>query len=140
MIRFRMVRINVDQFAILAEKVPAEGVSFSVHLGFNVASNAARIACIFTIEFTHVEMPLLKLSINCEFDVMEEDWKNYINDKILTIAKEDLGFFANQTVGVARGILFCKTENTDFQNLILPPVNLIDLINQDLVIDLSVES
>ena len=85
-------------------------------------------------------MPLLKLSINCEFDVMEEDWKNYINDKILTIAKEDLGFFANQTVGVARGILFCKTENTDFQNLILPPVNLIDLINQDLVIDLSVES
>lgn len=137
MIRFRMAKINVDQFAILADKAPYEGVSYSVGFGFNVAANASRIACIFTIDFSFSEKPILKLSINCEFDVHEEDWNNRIKDDTLSISKEDLGFFANQTVGAARGILFCKTENSDFRDYILPPINLTDILDEDLEINFS---
>ena len=137
MIRFRMAKINVDQFAILADKAPYEGVSYSVGIGFNVAANASRIACVFTIDFTFSERPILKLSITCEFDVHEEDWNNHIKDDTLSISKEELGFFSNQTVGTARGILFCKTENSDFRDYILPPINLTDILDEDLEINLS---
>ncbi|MDE6510773.1 MAG: hypothetical protein K2L00_01580 [Muribaculaceae bacterium] len=132
-----MAKINVDQFAILADKAPYEGVSYSIGFGFNVAANASRIACVFTIDFSFGEKPILKLSITCEFDIHEEDWNNLIKDDTLSISKEDLGFFANQTVGAARGILFCKTENSDFRDYILPPINLNDILDKDLEINLS---
>ena len=137
MIRFRMAKISVDQYAILIDKAPSEGVSYSVGFSFKGAVNVSRIACMFTIDFSYSEKPILKLSITCEFDIHEDDWTNRIKDNILSISKDDLGFFANQTVGVARGILFCKTENTDFRNYILPPINLTTVLDEDLVINLS---
>ena len=137
MIRFRMVGISVDQFALLSDKAPSEGVSYSVNIGFSGASNANRLACVFTIEFDHSDKPLLKLSVNCEFEIHEKDWANSIKDNVLSISKEYLGFFANQTVGVCRGIMFCKTENTDFRNFILPPINLTEILQEDLAINLS---
>lgn len=138
MIRFRMTRISVDQFALLVDKAPSEGISYSVGFGFNGAINASLIACMFTIDFSYNDKTILKLSITCEFDVHEDDWNNRIKDNILSISKEDLRFFANQTVGAARGILFCKTENSDFRNYILPPINLTTILEEDLVMDLSV--
>lgn len=135
MIRFRMAKINVEQFAILTDKVPTEGISYTVNLGFNAARDVRRIACKFAVEFLHDDKPVLKLSIICEFDIYREDWDNSIKDNILTISKEDLGFLGNQTVGVGRGIMFCKTESSEFRNFILPPVDLTKILVDDLVIN-----
>jgi hypothetical protein len=41
------------------------------------------------------------------------------------------------TCGTARGILFAKTENTIFANIILPLINLENLIKEDVLIDLN---
>lgn len=140
MIRFRMAQINVDQFAILADTLPHEGLSYTLNIGFSGAPEAKRLACAFSIEFKHYESPILKLGIICEFDIHKEDWDSCTNGDIITISKEHLGFFANQTVGTARGILFCKTEGTDFRKLILPPVDLTKLLDDDLVIGLQPNS
>lgn len=140
MMRFRMVKINVDQFAILADKAPSEGVTYVLQLGFSAAPEAKRVACAFSIEFAYNDKSILKLSTSCEFDVHKEDWNNCIIGNLLRITKEDLGFFANQTVGATRGILFCKTEHSDFRDFILPPIDLSKILNEDLVIDLSGEN
>ncbi len=137
MIRFRMAKINVDQFAILTEKAPEDRVSYTVNFGFSGALNASRVACSFAVEFMHDDKPILKLGINCEFDLHRDDWDQLVKDNILHISKENLGFFANQTVGVARGIMFCKTESTDFRSFILPPIDLTKILEDDLVIDLK---
>lgn len=137
MIRFRMVNINIDQFAILSEKSPADGISYNVSIGFNAAKQARRLACVFSVEFLHDNRPDLKLGISCEFDIHSEDWDRLLTEDIITISKNDLGFFANQTVGAARGILFCKTGNTDFRSFILPPIDLTKILNEDLMIDFS---
>lgn len=129
----------MDQFAILADKKPNEGLAYTVNLGFNVAPEAHRVACVFAVEFSHNDRPLIKLGINCEFDIHQEDWNSCITDNTLTINKTDLGFFANQTVGTARGIMFCKTEHSDFRNFILPPIDLTKIIDEDLVVDLTGE-
>lgn len=137
MIRFRMAKINVGQFAILADKNPSEGLSYTISIGFNGALEAKRIACDLTVEFMHTDRPILKLSMSCEFDIHREDWVSRLNGNVLTMSKEDLGFLANQTVGTARGIMFCKTEDTDFRNFILPPINLTKIIDEDLVVNFS---
>ncbi len=137
MIRFRMVRINVDQFALLVDKAPDEGLSYTVNLGFKGAANANRLSCEFAVEFAHNNRPIIKLGIMCEFDIHPEDWDKCIKDNVLTISKNDLGFLGSQTVGVARGVMHCKTEGTNFWNFILPPIDLTKIINEDLVIDLT---
>lgn len=139
MINFRMAKINVSQFAILADTVPSDGLSYSVELGFRAATSAKRIACDFAVEFTHNDKPIIKLGVFCEFDIKPEDWDRRINGNTLTITKDELGFFANQTVGVSRGIMFCKTEGTPFSQFIVPPINLITLIKDDFVIDTAIE-
>lgn len=137
MIKFRMVKINVEQFAILADVAPAEGLSYTVSVRFRSSTEAKRIGCDFGVEFAHNESPILKLNIFCEFQISSDDWEEKINDNKLTITKSELGYFANQTVGVARGIMFCKTEGTPFSQFILPPVNLVNLIKDDFVIELT---
>ncbi len=137
MIRFRMVKINVDQFATLVNYFPDEGLSYTVEVGFKSASSAKRIACVFSIELAHDERTILKLAISCEYDIQPDDWINRITNNTLIINKAELGFFANQTVGVARGVMFCKTEETPFSQFIMPPINLTKLIKEDFVIELA---
>lgn len=137
MIKFRMAKINVNQFAILTDIAPNEGLSYSVELGFKGAINAQRVACSYLVEFAHNGTAILKLDILCEFDIRPEDWNNRIKDNTLTITKDELGYFANQTVGVARGVMFCKTEGTPFNHFIIPPINLVELIKEDFTMSLA---
>ena len=137
MIKFRMVKINIGQFAILTDVAPVEGISYTVGLGFSSATNAKRIGCDFSVEFAHNEKPVIKLGVFCEFEISPEDWDGRIKDNSLIVTKDELGFFANQTVGVARGIMFCKTEGSPFSQFIVPPINLVKLIKGDFIIDFT---
>jgi hypothetical protein len=49
----------------------------------------------------------------------------------LTIPKGFLAHLAMISVGTARGILHCKTENTIFNNFVLPLVNVASMIPED---------
>ena len=137
MIKFRMVKINIEQFAILAEAAPSDGLSYTVGVRFRSATEAKRIGCDFAVDFAHNESPILKLNIFCEFEIAPDDWVKKIKDNSLVITRNELGYFSNQTVGVARGIMFCKTEGTPFSQFIVPPINLVNLIKEDFVINLS---
>lgn len=139
MIKFRMAKINVSQFAILADNAPSEGLSYTVGLRFCGATKVKRVGCEFSVEFMHSEKTILKLIIFCEFDIMPEDWDGRTENDELVIKKDELGYFANQTVGVARGIMFCKTENTPFSQFIVPPINLTKLIKEDFLISMKSE-
>ena len=90
MIRFRMSRINVDQFAILTDEAPKTDLSYTVNVGFKVASDINRIACVFSVDFAHKNIPIIKIGVSCEFDIHPDDWDNSIKDGILTISKNDL--------------------------------------------------
>lgn len=74
------------------------------------------------------------LGVTCEFEIHEEDWEKLNNNEEVVIPKELLEYFAVHTVGTARGVLFCKTESTQFNNVIIPPINVADLIKGNLVI------
>ena len=137
MISFRMIKINVSQFAILADAAPEDNLTYTVGLRFLGASEAKRVACEFTVEFAHLDKPIVKLAMLCEFDILPTDWDERIKDNAITLTKDELGFFANQTVGVARGVMFCKTEGTPFSHFIVPPVNLVSLITEDFTIKIE---
>lgn len=137
-----MAKINIDQFAILTDIVPYGDLSFTVSVGFKVAFNVKRIACEFGVTFSNTdgnreEKKILLLEETCEFDIHPEDWDILIENSRLTVSPQDLCLLANQAVGVARGVLYCKTENTPFTQFILPPINLTTLIKDNLIVDIE---
>lgn len=133
MIRFRMFGIHLEQFAILAPNNGKE-IGMKISLGYKYADNGEKIACLANFDFGSQHERVMVLSVSCDFEIQKEDFCNLQKDGKAIISKELLEYFAVQTIGTARGILFCKTENTDFNNIVIPPVNVTELIKSDLII------
>lgn len=128
MIKFRMVRINVEQFAILTEEALTADVTVSIALSFKVSPEGKRIACFFDVKFEKDQQAMIILKLNCEFKVQDSDWEKLEKEGEIELPKDIQEVFASQTIGVSRGILFSKTEGTQYNNLILPPINVAKMI------------
>ena len=136
MIQFRMSRISVEQFAILVEEAPQAEVVVDTDVSFGVLPNKNIVAVKFNISFTHEEKKLLVMELHCYFNVHPEDWKSFEKENKVVIPKDLLAHFAMHTVGTARGVLFCKTEGTLYNQFIIPPMNVAEKIPEDIVISL----
>lgn len=138
MTRFRMFRIQTNQFAVFKETLPdSDDLGFQVGLNFKYADNGEKIACTMVFVLCDGDERILILQVVCEFEIFEEDWKQFCKENTITIPKDTLEFFALHTVGTARGILHCKTEGTAFNGVIIPPINVAEIIKDDIVIDIN---
>lgn len=135
MTRFKMSRITVDQFAILADSIP-EHVSMNMSYRFKYAENGRKVAVEVIFTFLNESVKLMTLQLTCEYEIQEEDYKAFIADKVVTIPKDLLEYFVVHTIGTARGVMHCKTEGTPFNGIIIPPINVSGSIKNDLVIQL----
>lgn len=135
MTRFRMFGIHLEQFAILTDKSQNDALSMNTEVNFKYAEEGEKIACYAKFYFSEEQQRLMVLAINCEFEIHNEDFKELRKDGKTIIPKALLEFFAVHTIGTARGILFCKTESTQFNNVIIPPINVSELIQSDMVIE-----
>ncbi|MBR2360648.1 MAG: hypothetical protein IKA75_09585 [Bacteroidaceae bacterium] len=136
MMRFRMFRINVEQFAILAENVQFEKLDIATGLEIKYSLEGKSLAIVMTFNFVSEEEKVMLLKLNCEFQIQEDDWNSQINDAKIIFPKNFIEYLVVQTVGTARGVLHCKTEGTAFNHIILPPMNVSDMINGDMIVNL----
>lgn len=129
MVRFRMIKIAVEQFAILADSMPDyETITYSIEFGFKYVAEEQRIVCIMDVGFSGDNNKFLVLKTSCEFLVEQEDWNSFVSESGVNIPQDFLEHIAVHTVGTSRGILFCKTEGSPFNTLILPPVNVKEIL------------
>lgn len=138
MIKFRMVRISTEQFAILANEAPAMNAKINLEtlLGFKEARAEKQIACDVIFKFATENNPFLMLNVMCAFEVSKDNWSQMTqSDGSIILPKDFLCHIAVHTVGTARGILHEKTDGTPFNRFILPPINVDQMIEDDIVID-----
>ena len=134
-----MFGIHADQFATLVKEMPTEDLGFNVGLSYKYANNGKVIACSSKFTFTSKEEKILVIEVTCDFEISQESWTALVKDKTVIIPKSLLEFFAVHTIGTTRGIMFCKTENTSFNKLIIPPLNVADMVQNDLIISITQE-
>ena len=53
-----------------------------------------------------------------------------------TVPVDFLRYMGTIVVGAARGIIHTKTEGTVLNSVILPPINLVEIIKEDLVLEM----
>ena len=131
-----MFDIHLDQFAILCEDCKDE-VGMNVSLNFKYGDEGKKVACVVAFDFTSESEKVMVLKMTCEFEIQVDDWKTLRNDKEVVITKDLLEFFAVHTIGTARGVLFCKTENTQFNYIVIPPINVSEMGISDLTVKLE---
>lgn len=134
MIRFAMNKISIEQFAILTDSIPnsKSGIKFETNLVFKADITNRLIACESKFLFNEEGKPFMKLDIQCNFTVEQDDWNALIQkDKSIVIPKGFLCHLAVHTIGTARGILHIKTESTPFNIYIIPTINVDKMINDD---------
>jgi len=135
MIRFRMIKINTVQFAILSKDV-ADGYTIETSAEIKHTVDGSSVAVDMTFSFENNKERGMILQVLCEFDIHPEDLQSITFDNKVTIPKGTLDYFVAQTVGTARGILHCKTEGTPFNGIIIPPMNVTTMLDSDMVIEL----
>lgn len=131
MIRFNMARIAVKQFAILSDDMPQGEINLSTEISFQYSQESRMIACEVGYKFNSADGPFMVLDIQCEFKIHEEDWEKFVSGDEVSIPKSVLELLAVHTIGTSRGILFCKTEGTPFNRLMIPPINVARMMAEE---------
>ncbi len=130
MIQFRMRQIKVEQFAILSD-IQVENVnklSLDTELAVSIVPEIHSISMSIRFAFKEKDNLFMVLEVRCIFEVSDESWEELNKSGSLELPDDFLGHMAMHTVGTARGILFCKTEGTKYASIILPPLNVLELI------------
>ena len=131
MLRFNISRISVSHFAILSESLPQGEMNMLTEISFQYSSESRQIACEAGFRFTHEDNTILVLKVLCEFRIHESDWAGFVRKDGVGIPKSVLEILAVHTVGTSRGILFCKTEGTAFNSLMIPPLNVARMMEDE---------
>ena len=130
MIQFKMRQIKVEQFAILSD-IPLEKLkemNLDTKMTVATADDIHSVSIDIRFVFRKEDMQIIILEVRCIFEVSENSWQELKINGQIELPEDFLGHMALHTVGTARGILFCKTESTPYASMILPPFNVVELI------------
>ncbi len=137
---FLLSNIKTIQFATI-ESAYQEGSTGDLKLRFNfgIPEGKKWLACDADVEFLMNDQPFVIIKVRCEFAIEPDAWDSFVDSEQNEITFSDgfLRHLAVLTIGTTRGILHAKLEDTPFDQMILPTVNIVDLIEQPLTFDLG---
>ncbi len=131
-IGFQWKGIRVEQFALFEDALTKESkVDLSTNLEFGINDIHQQLSAFIGFEFKQKKRLIIKLAVSCHFDIELNDWNRCIVGNKIVFPKDFLLHLAIATGGTARGILFAKTENSNFSKFILPTLIIDEVLTQD---------
>lgn len=135
---FKLVDILTDEFAILEDSyTDGEEVQMGTFVNFGHDRENRLLGANLKFQFEQNEKPFIVISATCSFQMDEEAWNSLLDEEGQNIVIPE-GFASHMaviTVGTIRGILYEKIKDTSFRGYIIPPINLTELIKEDVEIE-----
>ncbi|MBK5214532.1 MAG: hypothetical protein JJE55_12830 [Flavobacteriaceae bacterium] len=135
-IGFSLKKITTEQFAIIESSYKeGEVVELKAGLRFGINFDTHIISVIFSTSLIQGKSPFLLIEVGCHFNISKDAWKSFYNESKteLIVPKGFIGHLVMLTIGTTRGVLHSKTENTPFNNFLLPTLNVMELVKKDVV-------
>ena len=137
---FLLSNIKTIQFATI-ESAYEKGRSGDLRLRFNfgIPEEKKWLACDADVEFLMNDQPFVVIKVRCEFAIESSAWDSFVDSEknMITFPEGFLRHLAVLTIGTTRGVLHAKLEDTLFDQMILPTVDIVDLIEQPLTFELG---
>lgn len=133
-IPYRISGIKTTQFALFPEKfINGREITVQTSFTFGYSEGLDSIRCISNFEYIQDEDILMISEIQCTFDISPEGSAEL--KELRKVPVDFLRYMATIATGTARGIIHAKSEGTILSAIILPPINLIEAIKDDLPIN-----
>jgi hypothetical protein len=132
-VEFSIVKVRTEQFAIIEKAfAETEPINLNTNLRFAIDRDERLVAVFMLFKFEQKEIPFLIIEVSCRFLIAPESWGEFTKDDVATvIPKGFLTHLGMITVGTARGVLHTKTEGTGFNDFVLPTINVIEMVKED---------
>lgn len=132
-IPYKIERIETNQFAIFPDKVVnGAEVSIEVNSGFSAGELLSPLKNVVNVQYKQNGNLILVLEISCFFTISEEGQESVRKEGKIPV--DFLRYMGSFSVGIARGVIHARTEGTVLNPIVLPPINLNDAIDKDIVI------
>lgn len=133
-IGFSLKRITTEQFAII-ESAFTDGklVDLKAGLRFGINFENKIISIVFSTNLIQDKSPFLIIEVGCHFNIKLEAWNSFYNKNKteMIVPRGFIGHLVMLTIGTTRGVLHSKTENTPFNNFLLPTLNVSEMVKKD---------
>lgn len=133
-IPYKIQQINTLQFAFFPDKfINGNSVQTNVSFNFGYSTSLDSIRCIASIDFMQEESLVLATKVQCIFHIAPEGIEELKKEHKIPVGF--LQYMATIVVGTIRGIIHAKTEGTVLNAIVLPPINLTEIIKDDILIE-----
>jgi hypothetical protein len=141
-IGFVLKKITTEQFAIIESAYSKDaiiGLKADLRFGINFKNN--NISVLFLTSLIQEKSPFLILEVGCHFHITKDAWESFYNETKtkLIVPKGFISHLVMLTIGTTRGVLYSKTENTKFNDFLLPTLNVNQLVKKDVFFKLKSE-
>jgi hypothetical protein len=137
---FALQGIKTEQFAIIEEDFTSKKeIGLGTELQFKLDQKNKQIGVFLGFEFMQGKKVFLKVKVSCHFKIEIDSWEEFIQQDKVVVPKGFLAHLAMITTGTTRGVLFAKTEATQFSKFIVPTLNVSEMIKEDASFDMNIE-
>lgn len=133
-IPYRISHIETVQFALFPDNfVNRQKVTVNTNCGYNVRSDLSQVRNVISVNYIQNEKILLVVQLACYYDIDPESFKAIKLEGKIPV--DFLRYMGSISVGTMRGVIHAKTEGTVLNPVVMPPINLEEMIKNDLLIE-----
>ena len=135
-IKYKYVKMEVEQFAMFEENIPLEtnDVQFQTGVQFSFDKDNSILCSKVVVTISQDNNPIMKIDLNNYFEIASESISNLMQEEKLVFSPPILVQFASLGYGAIRGIMYTKTMGTALSTFILPPIYLGNMIDKAFVV------
>lgn len=111
--------------------INGQDVTIQSEFNFGINKDINDVFCTTKLSYVQDEKLLLTTEVVCFFAINEDGKNQIIKSGRLEVSF--LRYLATIATGTVRGIIHTKTENTSLNPIVLPPLNLVEVIKDDFV-------
>lgn len=130
---FALKGMRTSQFALFTDEfLSKEKVEYHISFDFKFDTQQRQTMVLLGLVYSQGKKMLCKLDTETSFEIRESSWNAFQKTESgRIIPKSALAHFAHLSLGSARGILHSKTENTALHAIILPLINVLEMVKED---------
>lgn len=135
---FLLKAIKTEQFATFPEFYSKKkNVGLTTNLEYKVSTENKQVGVFATFAFDQTKKVFLKIQVSCHFEISADAWSKFLTESKIVLPKDFMTHIAILTIGTARGVLHSRTEGTQFNQYILPTLDIRGLISKDVEFELN---
>lgn len=134
-IDYRLAKISTALFETKENGLNDDEGEFQTEVQFSYNDSQHTLCCRINVNLTQEKQLIMSSILDCFFEITPDSIEKMKHDENIVIPAQILIQFASLGYGTMRGVIHSKTEGTDFNRFILPPMYFHTIIRNDFVIN-----